>query len=573
MDALFARLKRNLWPLACLLVLLAYLATVPPTWQCEGTDEIEYLGLAHSLVRGEGYTLYGEPYVYYPPLYSTLLSLVMRWDVTAWRLMYLLNAALGFAGVIVVASYLRRFGPAGRIASWFSLFSYYAWSFSTRYLMSDPLFTLCAAVALVAGAEALGRSGKGKGVRVGAVAVFALLAAMTRSSSIALVGALALSGFFTWRATRNRAGLWLIGACVLAAAFIAYWEIRAVVVDPHAPESSARWALKLVGLSTETTGYVATSIGTGTTHETTYGERLTVCAVKAGQYVASMTRRPSNAEPLAILLFALFLAGVLRSLPRSPFGWYALWSILMISFVPWYTDYLRYLYALTPLLFYFAWDGALALRDALAGPRRRAAAILGGAWAACALAYSFAAWPFGAGEGSERLYTSLLGLALAVVYAAALAGAVLLWKRDARPAWGRFMPPLLVAACLAQSAAMAAARFSLTRQNAALNSRNLEGCVAVGRWLGDHAPADASCVSSVPRLMAFLADRTFRKPVFDNQGRLDLAGADYLVLTGELVDVPFFRSDQEARLWAVAADMPLAFAFGDAAVYKVGRQE
>lgn len=579
MDASLARLKRGLWPAVCVLVFFAYLATVPRTWQCEGTDEIEYLGLAHSMVRGEGYTLYGSPFVLYPPLFSFLLSWIVRMDVTAWHLMYLMNAAIGFAGLVLVATYVRRSGPAGRVASWLSLFSYYAWSFSTRYLMADQLFTLCAGIALIAAAGALREEGRRQGARLGLVALFALLAAMTRASSVVLVAALVLSAVAVWSKNRSRAAISVAAVCLFAAAFIAYWEVRAVMADPNAPESYARWGLKMLGLSPEKTGFIATNIGMGTTHATTWPERALTCAVTAGQYIASMPRRPSNAEPLAVLLFALFLTGAIRALPRSPFAWYALLSALLISLTSWYTDYPRYLYALTPLLFYFAAEGVSLWRDSLARPSGRWLVGLLICWAGAGLLYSWRAWPFGTGSGSERICTTLLGGALVALYLAVLLSLVRPWYRTAGCAWSaratRAAVSVLVVGCFMNALALAGARASLTRQNETLNYRRLTGCVEAGLWLKQNTPAGVRCVSSVPRLVSFLADRTFRGSEFDASGRLDLRGVDYVLLTGELCDVHLFRADREEVLRrAVEAEAGrgnarLAFAFGDAAVYNV----
>ena len=140
------------------------------------------------MARGFGYTLYGQPYVVYPPLYPFVLSFLIGCGVSFGRWLYAANALFGVIGVVAGAAWIRsRFGRVGNWAAWFTIFSYFAWSFSTRYLLSEPLF-FALSVGVLALAWRILCEDRARWWMVLLVAVGALLCPATRFGAVALTG-------------------------------------------------------------------------------------------------------------------------------------------------------------------------------------------------------------------------------------------------------------------------------------------------------------------------------------------------------------------------------------------------
>ncbi|MFH0908174.1 MAG: hypothetical protein V1929_05375 [bacterium] len=556
--------------MAAVVVAFAYVLTIPHVWQCEGVDEIEYLGLAHSIERGHGFTLYGDPYPIYPPLYPALVSLVMRFDVTAWRAMYALNALMGLAGILYLASWLRKKeGRAGWWAAWFSLTSYFAWSFSTRYLMAEPLFVLVSSVALVEASRCMAAERGGR--RSVAAPLAVLLGAMTKVVNIALTAALCAAAGSRWWATRRRRVL-ALGAAIACAGFgfAAAWEWHGRQVAPHAAESYFRWALKFTGLSGERAGIVARDAGEGLGSDATFPVRVGALGFKLGQYVASFARMPANAGPFAMFLWLVFLTGLAaraRRDPSSPFAWYVALSLIMFSLTRWASSYHRYLYPLTPLLYLFLFEGAACWKRALLDRQQKLAWLAVAAFGAAGILWTVSHGLAGEGHvGAERMYVLAVGLACAVSYAAMAVGGLCACSglgplRSALP-FERILAVAL-AVSVAHTSAIAVTRFKHTLANETLHARNLAGAVACGQWVKENTSRDTVIAVSLPRLMSFLADRTAVGPGSHSAG--------YAILTGTLRNVPAFREDAEARLKSEveASRARLVFSSGDAMVYKL----
>jgi hypothetical protein len=133
--------------------------------------------------------------------------------------------------------------------------------------------------------------------------------------------------------------------------------------------------------------------------------------------------------------------------------------------------------------------------------------------------------------------------------------------RGARP-WMPVPDGLLKVALVAlalHAGAIGLARHAKTSDDATPQRRNLVGAIACSTWVKQNTPESAVVQASLPRLVAFLCDRT------TVAGGV---GAGYLVLTGPL-DVPAFRAADEARLKALVDERGLTpvYASGDAAVY------
>jgi hypothetical protein len=549
------RLEILSWRIACAAVVILYVLLTPLSWQCEGVDDIEYLGLAHSLVRGEGYTLYGEPYVYYPPLYPAALSVVMKGaGVGAWRPLYAVTALFGALGLVVLASHVRRHGgEAGRWAAWFSLVSYYPWSFSTRYLMADPLCFLLSAIGL-ASAGLLLRPAAGRRARGLLMVPAAFLASTTKAAALALTaaltGACALSGVLS----RKAAPLFMASVVASAAGgFSVAWELRAQRVDPHAKESYGRWLKKFLGASPEETGWIAQSVGEGIDRRTSLPERFVLCGLKTGQSVLSLVRPPRNAEPLFGLLWLLVLAGLWRmgrEDPASPLVWYTGISLVMICLTSWVSSYTRYLYVLTPLLFLCLLRGGEAAAFALRGAVRRPVAITMAAGGLAGIVWT-AVRGLGAGQSpAETLYMKGMGLAVFGVYLVlAIAGGVTA-VRGQIPRLPR-TPSWVLAAAVAllaiHNTALVAQRHRLTLNDATPEQLRLIGPKACGRWLAEHAEPGSRCITTFPRMAAFLADRDMSGPLYEG-ARLRLEGADYVMTLGEVRGIPAFSATDERNL-------------------------
>lgn len=573
------------WWLACLLVVVVYLLTAPVAWQCEGVDEIEYLSLAHSMVRGCGYTIDGAPYAYYPPLYPVVLSgAVFCGRDPKWSGGYRLNGLLGVAVLILVGTWLRRMrGEAGRWAAWMLLFSYYAWSFSTRYLMSEPLYMALAAVALLLAAQSLERERVG-GVVCWVVGFFALLAAMTRFGAVALTASLVLAAGVRGLRGRNRSA-WCMAliVAVLAGGFAVLWEIRAQVVAPGASESYLRWVWKVLGLSRETTGMIAQSVGEGVSRATPWPERAWFAATRLGQYVLSAVRVPPSFTPLAFLVAALTGLGVIRELRErlwSPLAWYVVFSFLMASATLWVSSYLRYMYVAGPFLFYFFIVGLRAWHAGMRDGSRMWRGVTGLAGVA---GLGVACWlGRGEGRGAEQLYMGVLHVSLLVLYVVFLVLAILPGRRleVVHRVLGRssVVAALLVLLAL-HAAGLAYLRAAMTAQHATPKLRNITGLIEVSGWVRANTPEAARHVGVLPRLHAFLSDRSFERPVYDESGRLVLDETRCIVAAGLLRDIPSFKEADELRLETAALEAEKAGRLrrvvesGGAAVYEVVTQE
>ena len=508
------------WWLTCLCAALFHLLTVPATWQVEGVDEIEYLSLAHSLNLGHGYTLYGRPHVYYPPAYPWALAKVLALaPVEGWRFIYGVNALLGVGALAGFGHWLRRrHGEPGRWAAWLALVSYYGWSFGTRFLLAEPLFLVFSLAALALASTLLEQPvGRGHWPLLAACALFA---AMTKSASVALAGALMVAGGVAWLRTRRGAGLAL--AALTAASmlgFNAYWQMRADAVNPQAAESYLRWAKRFLtgGAGANTASVVDRNQGEGIDPaQNTWPARADLLAERLGQTVLSIPRVPEGFRPVAWFVTVLVLAGLaleLRSRPDSPLAWYVLLSLLLYSLTSWVSSYLRYLYVLLPLLFLFALKGLRAL--VLERARRASGVVLGGfgGWMVLA-AGSGLLEPIPLGS-ADAVYQFVLTVAhLFLGFALCLLAVV--WFRRKFRADPASPPPRFLAVVLGlallHNGALAVQRVRLTASGAGLEVKYLHHVFACARWIRAHTPPDARIATTYPELVSYLMQREAVRP-------------------------------------------------------------
>jgi hypothetical protein len=448
---------------------------------------------------------------------------------------------------VLLSAYLRRRSPdTGRPASWLALCAYYPWSFSTRYLMAEQVHFLGVAAALILADRILAGRGGWRGAVPG-LAVAALAAVTAKASGIALVGALGVAGLVHLVTRRRWGPVWALAVpALLAGVFVVGWEIRAAWLDPGAKESYGRWALKWLGLSKETAGVVATNFGEGLDGPTPWIVRLGLAMERLGQYLLSVPRPPPNFAALGVALSLVVLFGLARELRRHPasvLAWYVGLSLVMLSATTWASSYLRYLYPLSPLLFWFFLEGVAGWAGALADPRRQRAAQLTLKAVGLAL-LAFTAWRgWQGGPGAEGAFRSGMGLLVAMAGAALVAGPCLARRVGPAP-WTRWVAPGLVAALAVLSALLATQRYRHTQSGAALAERKLDDVQAAAAWIRATLPPDYTVVSSLPRLAAFLTGMTVR----DQPEPAGSAGREVVWLLGDLPGNPAFRPHAESAL-------------------------
>ncbi|MFO1491409.1 MAG: hypothetical protein U1F77_12855 [Kiritimatiellia bacterium] len=536
------------WRFWCAVLLGVYLFTTPGAWQCEGVDEVEYLSLAHSVRLGLGYSQYGTPHVLYPPLYPVLLSPLMAGPDFHWKALYALNALMGWGALVTAGAWLRRGGAVSdRAASWFLVGSYYGWSFSTRFLMPEPLFLLLAVLTLGFCKRQM------RGIRfpllcAGLTAGLALLAAAAKTAAIALGAGLAVSALLRARGTRTlRSALPGLAACTAVCAFTLAWEIRGARVSSDARESYGRWILHLTGLQRETDGMIAREKGEDRElRRLGLAGRVLELGERTGQYVVSFPRPPWNFKPLGLMLAACVLYGSalrLRRAPHDPLVWYGLVSMAMFALTNWTSSYLRYLYVVSPWLF-----GTLA--DAL--PHAALANAARNPWVRVPLA-TFCLWglfltfftpePEIALKGGALAFQYLSGTFCATVYTA---GLILVFRPPVASIREFWVPVGFAAACMLwlfltlMSGAFVRERWHLARTGQLLKGRNLTGMVRAGGWVRDHAPPPARIISSMPAFASLLTGRVAREPLYQ-AGRLQSRPGDLLITPGDFEDFYAYR--------------------------------
>lgn len=545
------------WRLALILVGLLYLLTVPRGWQCESNDEVEYLGLAHALAHDMGYTLNGQPYGYYPPLYPILLSQVWAGLGRAWIAFYVLNAALGWAGLLVLVTWLRRaYGSQGRWAAWFSLFSYYGWSFSTRYLQAEQLYFLLGAIALVELDRAL-RADRIPWFSWLTVPGSVLLAAMTKASALAVLGSVGLACGWVWLIRRQHAALALAVLTIgLSGAFIVGWELRAQRVAPAAEESYVRWALKWLGWSQESGTIVAQNAGEGIDGQASLLTRAGIMGGKLGSYLSSVVRPPDNFGPLGLLIAMLSMLGCGRLLyerPGNPLVWFVLLSVGLGTMTFWATSYHRYLYPLTPILYLATGAGTVWLVRHTGGRLVLAVLALWGLWVSGPVVASASD-----GSNAEAVYRLAMGWGLTLAYAGLL---LLPWLYHVKPGLLKASALGLLLISLAHNAVLVADRCRRTLADETPRQRGLHHVLACAAWIQRGTPPEARLCSSFPRLVVFLTDRASHSPQ---------EGGDYMVLLGPLRGMTAFRPAEEVAFHAQVTQTGYSrvFSSGPAEVYK-----
>jgi hypothetical protein len=206
-------------------------------------DSSAYMGLARSLLTGEGYTFAEIPHTKYPPLFPLLLAVSSWWGgqenyalmqymvamfwVLSILFTYLLFSKSDFPGVRSKGVSLRRGPLMGLIFALCMTTSIYGVQYATVFLRTEPVYT-----ALSLGAVFFGlRIQSGKTPTATSLAGFLILfqlAFFTRMAGAALAGALMLILVLDKNSWVRSEGRWIRFALILllCASGPVLWKIR-----------------------------------------------------------------------------------------------------------------------------------------------------------------------------------------------------------------------------------------------------------------------------------------------------------------------------------------------------------
>lgn len=360
-------------PVAVLVLLLggaqlvAAVAALHPTPHTGG-DNAGYLALAHGLVERLSYRELWDPatpaHTKYPPVFPAVLGAGIVAGLESWWAFKALSAAATAAATGLVFLWARRargivLGVA--VAALFGLSDAVLWS--SRWILSDPLFVVLTFAALWALAEA-GEAEESGGGRVGpwvaAGVGAAILAYFTRSAGLPLVAALV-----AWLAVRRRwrwaaaataafvvpAGLWWLRARgIVGPGYLSEFWMR----NPYHPERGTIGLGDLPGRAWENLGfYAAEAVPQGLTG---LQGRIIVLfgAVVATLAVAGWVRRAFRRPSVAELFFPFY------------------WGVILLWPPVWSGD--RLALPVLPLVLFYAGEAWVDGLRALVGRRTAVAA-------------------------------------------------------------------------------------------------------------------------------------------------------------------------------------------------------
>ena len=152
-------------------------------------DAINYIGVARSLLAGDGFTTWrGSIYHAFPPLYPLLLATASLGIFDPWAVAGPLNAGLFGLTVFVVGMYLRTQLQSRLLTLWCCLALALAWPLldAAHFAWSEMPFILFSTLALMQSERALNRGGGGNSALLWAGA-FTALACLSRYVGVTLV--------------------------------------------------------------------------------------------------------------------------------------------------------------------------------------------------------------------------------------------------------------------------------------------------------------------------------------------------------------------------------------------------
>jgi hypothetical protein len=409
--------RQRLLVLAVFLVItVAYVASVPGELHVK-PDTMVYLGLARSLVRGEGYTYNFGPYAKYPPGLPLMLAAVGATVGEAARIRVMQTlVALAGVGALAAAYALVKARAGWRVAlagAALSAASTWFWTSSSVYLLAEVPYALLSLLALW-GAERAARAATFSVPRWLLAGALTAAAVLTHVVGVALLVAM-VAGVLTAK-TRARSlrqrllAAGLAGGMGLAVAV--YWWVRGQGLPEMATYS----------------GHVREKAGE-LRHA---GEQL---KLRLREYTAAplslsyhQVTGSVGGAVFALLLLPGLVEGFRRT--RSCAEFYVCVQFVAAALMGGEGGHERYAVPVVPLLFYY---GALSLRsvtgwlatelehrrrqrgDDVVAPSRWPQWVVGGAMAAILVTSGVSrvrgkrgAWPFSAQgrAGAARLLTA-----------------------------------------------------------------------------------------------------------------------------------------------------------------------
>ncbi|MGI8864388.1 MAG: ArnT family glycosyltransferase [Solirubrobacteraceae bacterium] len=218
---------------AALAVRLFYVLVIAPSPVGVGGDAGFYHSAASLIVHGHFLYrgIFGHAYVTaeHPPLFPLVLSISSLFGGESLLAHRIVGCVLGSLAVVLIAELGSRAGGrrAGFIAGAIAAL-YPPLVTADGLVMSEPLFVLMSAAALLAAARAV-RTGRTRdcatlGALVG-------LATLTRGEGLLLIPVLAWPA--AWLAAPQRRGMRLLASTAAAVALVAPWVVRNTVVFGH----------------------------------------------------------------------------------------------------------------------------------------------------------------------------------------------------------------------------------------------------------------------------------------------------------------------------------------------------
>ncbi len=349
---------------SALLLSAMYLAAVGPYWKIT-PDSVSYVVAGVSLAAGEGYTVWGQPAVPFPPMTSvvfTIPSMLFPNSYVALNatttIAALLSLALCFALLGKRAGYLGAAAIVVLSSASISMFQ------QSTFLLSDVIYLLFSLLALIAADYVSSTESNWKSsVLLGAVV---LMACMTRTIGLALVLAIISHGFVLAVRQESKLNRRVLACMLVVALLVGLWEYRNLVLG----ESFFKLFLQNEPY-VDASGY-ASLVGMTEKFLNNLGDYASIGALLTnGMLERLQTTHMSLGRAALVVVCLLPCVGLVVSLRRG-ITVTALYCIVYLVGIGLYHPYIesRWFFPLLPLLFYYAYVGIVHMLKAVSAPVR-----------------------------------------------------------------------------------------------------------------------------------------------------------------------------------------------------------
>lgn len=402
-------------------------------------DTAQYLGLAESLLGGEGYRFDGRPQTKFPPGVALvyLLPLALFGRDFVW--IYRTTVACSVAALAAAWAWWKARGEDSR---WLLLSltagSVTWYEFSTGASLSETPFALATLLALVIAERGFARGA----LPVLGFAAAVVAAVLTRTAGVALLAGIGATLLLRRSAPRSER-LGLLAGALAGVAALGGWSVwSALAREPFFPGS-------LGSAATYAATYVD-QIVAHSPHQPDLGratagdlllrvyENLLVQLRHAGEILGNLAWLPSRAvSPVAVGAAVLLLLGgrAEAKRPNPLAAWYAAATLSLLLIWP-FDEGRRFLMPLLPVLFTFAVAGGRTLHDVLTRQPRR---FLAGLLVVCLLSLAWSLLDGRAG-GEPAGTVHQLGLVVFGLLAALAAAGLAAWRSGVPPRWLALVP-------------------------------------------------------------------------------------------------------------------------------------